>query len=83
MLEGRDKSLECQASGIPAPNISWRIGDRVLDSEAGSLQLHDVGRQQEGKYVCVAENRCVNKYSSMETNTKVFMINTQNSIHFL
>ena len=55
----------------------------MLDSEAGSLQLHDVGRQQEGKYVCVAENRCVNKYSSMETNTKVFMINTQNSIHFL
>ena len=59
MLEGRDTALECQASGIPPPHVSWRLGDRNLESEAGSLQLSDVGRQQEGRYVCVAENRCV------------------------
>ena len=78
MLEGRDKSMECQASGIPPPNISWRIGDRLLDSEAGSLQLHDVGRQQEGKYVCVAENRLVN-ISLRPANIR----HSPNSIHFL
>ena len=57
VLEGRDKSLLCQASGIPTPDITWSFSDRVLDSEDGLLDLVDVGRNQEGRYVCLAKNR--------------------------
>ena len=57
VLEGRDKSLLCQASGIPTPVITWSFSDRVLDSENGLLDLVDVGRNQEGRYVCLAKNR--------------------------
>jgi len=57
VLEGRDKKLICQANGIPTPKISWKFNDRLLESDQGHLSLVDVGRNQEGQYVCLAENR--------------------------
>ena len=76
MLEGRDKSLICQAGGIPAPEISWTLDDRQLLSEAGQLELSDVSRNQEGTYVCIAEN----KYgvTQQEVQLQVIRINEIN-----
>ena len=57
VLEGRDMVLVCQAAGIPAPNLTWSLAGRRLDSEDGRLELTDVGRNQEGNYLCTAKNK--------------------------
>ena len=67
MLEGRDKDLVCQATGIPPPRVSWTFNDRELASREGRLELRDVGRSQEGKYLCSATN----KYGSRHTEVSV------------
>ena len=63
VLEGRDMVLVCQAAGIPPPRLTWSLGDLTLDSQDGRLELKDVGRSQEGNYVCTAEN----KYGQIES----------------
>ena len=67
LLEGRDKELVCQATGIPPPVVSWTFNDRKLESQEGRLELRDVGRSQEGKYLCSASN----KYGSLDTEVSV------------
>ena len=49
--------LVCQAAGIPAPDLTWSLAGRRLDSEDGRLELTDVGRNQEGNYLCTAKNK--------------------------
>ena len=67
LLEGRDKELVCQAAGIPPPVVSWTFNDRRLDSQEGRLELRDVGRSQEGNYLCSASN----KYGQVRTEVSV------------
>ena len=67
LLEGRDKELVCQAAGIPSPMVSWTFNDRRLDSQEGRLELRDVGRSQEGNYLCSASN----KYGQVTTEVSV------------
>ena len=67
LLEGRDKELVCQAAGIPPPLVSWSFNERKLASQEGRLELRDVGRSQEGKYLCSA----VNKYGRVDTEVSV------------
>ena len=72
MLEGRDKTLVCQAAGIPPPVLTWTFSDSRLDldNEDGRLQLRDVGRNQEGNYLCAAEN----KYGRIERQVSLQVI---------
>ena len=56
VLEGGDTVLECQADGIPAPNISWSFAGRQLEAKESSLELQDMSRSREGEYVCTATN---------------------------
>ena len=56
VLEGSSTTLDCQASGIPAPIVTWTYGDRLLEAQGGRLELRDVARNMEGKYVCTASN---------------------------
>lgn len=58
-----DVKLECQAVGVPTPDITWRIrgaefqpSDRVRQLPEGSLYIKNVIRQDAGEYTCVAEN---------------------------
>jgi hemicentin len=56
-------SIDCPASGIPKPTITWRKGDQELSSESGYL-IHDNGTLvievasagDRGRYTCVAKN---------------------------
>ncbi|XP_035384811.1 hemicentin-1 isoform X2 [Electrophorus electricus] len=58
-------SLQCVASGVPAPSITWLKDGRPIDSTQGLLKLESAGRvlqikdarlEDAGKYTCVATN---------------------------
>uniref|UniRef100_A0A336KSB8 CSON014681 protein n=1 Tax=Culicoides sonorensis TaxID=179676 RepID=A0A336KSB8_CULSO len=58
-----DVKLECQAVGVPTPDITWKIrgsefvpNDRVRQLPEGSLYIKNVIRQDTGEYTCTAEN---------------------------
>eukprot|EP00092_Neocalanus_flemingeri_P006891 GFUD01007439.1.p1 GENE.GFUD01007439.1~~GFUD01007439.1.p1 ORF type:complete len:1699 (-),score=403.24 GFUD01007439.1:397-5493(-) len=70
VLEGRNTHLICQASGIPQPVVEWKFKSKTLESEKGRLELESVGRNQEGSYVCTAENT----YGSIEKGVQVQVI---------
>lgn len=58
-----DVKLECQAVGVPTPDITWKIkgsefvpSDRVRQLPEGSLYIKNIIRQDAGEYTCTAEN---------------------------
>ncbi|XP_076065820.1 cell adhesion molecule Dscam1-like isoform X6 [Oratosquilla oratoria] len=58
-----DVKLECQAVGIPFPDIRWTIRgeifegvDRIRVLPEGSLLIHQVSRDDAGEYTCHVEN---------------------------
>jgi len=59
---GHPTTLMCEASGTPAPKISWSRHGEPLDNERyiqladGSLFINDTDLQDEGTYVVQAEN---------------------------
>ncbi|XP_032889340.1 netrin receptor DCC isoform X2 [Amblyraja radiata] len=62
VLEGRDGVMECCVSGFPAPTITWKKGDEIVQIRskkyslmAGSnLLIKSVVEQDSGFYTCVA-----------------------------
>jgi len=70
VLEGRNTPLICQASGIPKPVVKWKFKGKTLESKNGRLELESVGRNQEGSYVCTAEN----SYGSIEKGVQLEVI---------
>jgi len=70
VLEGRNIPLICQASGIPQPVVKWKFKGKTLESKNGRLELESVGRNQEGRYVCTAENT----YGSIEKGVQLQVI---------
>jgi len=63
VLEGASASLQCRASGVPRPTISWQKNDldlpvdvRVRVDDDGALQLTELRRTDSGVYRCVASN---------------------------
>jgi len=70
VLEGRNTPLICQASGIPQPVVQWKFKGKTLESKNGRLDLESVGRNQEGSYVCTAENT----YGSIEKGVQLQVI---------
>lgn len=61
-MQDASLTILCESSGIPDPNIEWiRDGQLVLDSNhirvsGGTLMIHYATRQQEGMYICRAQN---------------------------
>ncbi|KAM3875993.1 hemicentin-1 [Diretmus argenteus] len=58
-------SLQCVASGIPPPSITWLKGGRPVDTAQKHLQLESAGRtlqviearlEDSGRYTCLATN---------------------------
>ena len=59
---GQPTTLICEASGTPAPTVTWSRGGESLDKERfiqladGSLFVNDTDLQDEGMYMVQAEN---------------------------
>ncbi|KAH0550346.1 lachesin isoform X1 [Cotesia glomerata] len=60
--EGEPITLECYASGYPAPRISWRRENNAILPTGGSiyrgnvLKIPAVRKEDRGTYYCVADN---------------------------
>lgn len=63
VIEGQRASLDCLATGFPAPKVEWARKDgKVLNTgklkySGSSLQFTRVERSDRGEYLCVAENK--------------------------
>ena len=68
--EGATASLDCTATGFPAPTLHWvrQSQPGLLLSKMSSLSLSSVTPEQAGGYLCVAEN-------SQGTSNKLLKIN--------
>ena len=75
--EGEDITLSCNASGNPAPTISWTRNGSPLDTSNNSrisfsvnnkqLTITNGSRTDRGEYRCVAKNRVGNATSNAST----------------
>lgn len=59
--EGASVFLTCQVSGDPYPSIEWKkVGDELTDNHVitnGLLQIQEATKEDEGMYVCIAQNK--------------------------
>ncbi|XP_068082078.1 cell adhesion molecule Dscam1 [Anabrus simplex] len=64
-IAGQSVALDCQADGFPQPNITWRkgqgksannFGDVEVPLPNGTLYLPSVSEEDEGHYLCEANN---------------------------
>ncbi|TRY86125.1 hypothetical protein DNTS_030200 [Danionella cerebrum] len=59
-VEGQSVTMHCQATGSPAPVISWSKLRAPLPWQhsvnGGTLMLNNLGRQDSGQYICNATN---------------------------
>ena len=59
--EGASVQLSCQVTGDPDPSIHWtKVGDKLTDNHVifeGLLQIQEATKEDEGMYVCVAQNK--------------------------
>lgn len=62
ILSGRDADFDCHVGGDPPPKINWRRetskmpAGRTQTLDSNSLRITNVTPQDEGVYVCEAEN---------------------------
>ena len=56
LLEGENVTLSCNASGHPAPNVSWYKVGGSLVAHGEKYTLTNVKRGHEGFYRCVVDN---------------------------
>ncbi len=65
--EGNTLQLMCQFGGVPTPNITWSLGDRMLNSgdrisisnngeDTSTLTIQSVRVDDAGEYKCIATN---------------------------
>ncbi|XP_076093735.1 hemicentin-1-like isoform X1 [Mytilus galloprovincialis] len=64
VTKGVSVNLNCEMEGEPMPTVTWRKDGVIIDVESyryqligtGSLTIHDIGVQDGGHFVCLAEN---------------------------
>ena len=57
VVEGESVSLDCNATGIPAPNVTWtKDGNNSVLYQGERYTIDSITRQQAGRYICTAEN---------------------------
>ncbi|XP_078283084.1 neural cell adhesion molecule 1a isoform X3 [Rhinoraja longicauda] len=63
---GRPVTLTCQADGFPQPQITWQREDIIIEADADKYTLTEdgseliikkVGKQDDGEYICMAQNK--------------------------
>ncbi|KAM9821097.1 matrix-remodeling-associated protein 5 [Neosynchiropus ocellatus] len=93
VVYGGDLKVDCVASGLPNPEISWALPDGTMVNPAkqdsrrsrryivfdnGTLFFNHVGMREEGDYTCYAENQ-IGK-DEMKVRVKVKAVATQPQI---
>ena len=74
VLYGNDQTLICEATGGPAPVISWyKNNELIVNSDkievtGGTLKLKSAVKNLDGVYKCVAKNRKDEASSSTTVN---------------
>ena len=56
LFEGEELRLECFASGIPRPQISWKHDGKLLANKEDFLVIREVEKNNSGNYQCDARN---------------------------
>ena len=60
VMEGDDLTVVCNASGIPAPMVTWiKVGGDMTINRS-ELVFTNISRTQAGEYRCEASNECGN-----------------------
>ena len=60
IMEGRNLTVVCNASGIPAPMVTWiKVGGDMTINRS-ELVFTNISRTQAGEYRCDASNECGN-----------------------
>ena len=69
---GADVKLDCWSKGVPGPDVAWIRNQKVLvkGERTVILELHNVTWQDEGVYMCEANNSGGND----NTRTKVNVV---------
>ena len=73
---GQPTTLICEASGTPAPEVTWTHNEEPLDKERfiqladGSLFINDTDLQDEGTYVV----RAINQAGEAEASVRVTVL---------
>ena len=84
--KGEDLQLKCEIYGIPAPSLSWKQDESILDKSLFNitaksdksknttisiLRLKQVDDTREGKYTCVGLNTVGNVSSTTMLNVNI------------
>uniref|UniRef100_A0A0N4ZRH8 protein-tyrosine-phosphatase n=1 Tax=Parastrongyloides trichosuri TaxID=131310 RepID=A0A0N4ZRH8_PARTI len=56
LKENQNISLDCTATGIPTPIVTWKKGDTQLDVVGEKLNLINVSINDNGRYTCEASS---------------------------
>ncbi|XP_051784281.1 muscle, skeletal receptor tyrosine-protein kinase [Erpetoichthys calabaricus] len=70
LLNGSKAVLLCGAVGNPKPDVSWlrdevliKVNDRISILDTGTLKIHDIQKDDAGRYRCVTKNSLGMEYS--------------------
>ena len=56
-MEGQNVTLHCNATGNPAPNITWtKDGNAVVLYQGETYTIYNIQREAAGGYTCTAWN---------------------------
>jgi len=61
VMEGKNLTVSCNASGIPPPMVSWiKVGGGNISANGSELMFTNITRSEAGEYRCEASNECGN-----------------------
>ena len=60
VIEGENRSLSCDVTGIPVPSVTWSKVSDGSRTEGNTRELVNVSRNDAGEYKCDASNFCGN-----------------------
>ena len=60
IMEGHNLTVVCNASGIPAPVVTWFKVGGGMTINGSELVFTNTSRTQAGEYRCEASNQCGN-----------------------
>ena len=65
IIECGNLTVTCEASGIPAPSVSWVKVSNNQRTNGSELVFTHISRSQAGEYKCEATNPCANASESV------------------